>query len=310
MTNAPSPTVSAIPLLPDGWHALSFKVLTGGRLAVVGSNADLQAAWLSDHKQRTVGEAWRLATEGMARVWTLSNDDLIEHAEFPLLEPFPQVEQFPDGRWLVANARSRGSGNARILSKDGAEIRRVELGDGIEHIKIDSEQRIWVGWFDEGVFGNDNWRLPGRKLAPSAHGIAAFDEQGALLEHATLQSIADCYALNVSGSAAWACTYTDFPIWQMANGQEQTWTTPLRGIRALAVAHPHVLAAGGYKEEANRVVLLRLGDSRAEVLDEWRLPFDVGYPADVNMIDGRDDHLHVVRDGQWHRWRVSDCIKR
>ncbi|MGD2132155.1 MAG: hypothetical protein PVI23_05135 [Maricaulaceae bacterium] len=75
------------------------------------------------------------------------DDQLIEGVQFRLLEPFPIVEQFPDGRWLVVNARSMGQGNARILGADGVEERRIELGDGIEHLKIDDQNRVWVGWF-------------------------------------------------------------------------------------------------------------------------------------------------------------------
>jgi hypothetical protein len=150
--------------------------------------------------------------------------------------------------------------------------------------------------------------LPGLKWAPSAHGIAAFDDTGALLEHSTLTSVADCYALNVLNDEAWACTYSDFPIWRMHDGRERNWPTNLRGTRAIAVRYPHVLAAGGYRDEANRVVLLRLENSVSHSLGEWRLPFGVGYPAQVEMIDGRDDELHVVQDHQWHRWRVADFV--
>lgn len=299
-----------IPPLPDGWHPLSFKALAGGQLAIVGANADLLSAFRSDREQRTAGEVWRLATKAAARVWTLDEyAGLIERLEFPLLEPFPSVDEFSDGRWLVVNSRSRGDGNARILSADGTEERRVELGDGIEHVKVDDRQRIWVGWFDEGVFGNDRWRVSGLKWAPSAHGIAAFDDQGAVIHHANLESVADCYALNVVGNTAWACTYTDFPIWQMIEGRERVWTTNLSGTRALAVSNRHVLAAGGYKEATNRAVLLRLNESRAETVGEWRLPFGVGYPSDVSMIDGRGDVLHVVSGDNWFRWRVRDFVK-
>jgi len=67
-----------------------------------------------------------------------------------------------------------------------------------------------------------------------------------------------------------------------------------------------VLAAGGYKDEVNRVVLLRLDDQSVESLGEWRLPFGVGYPVEtISMIDGRDDELHMVSDRQWLRWRVG-----
>lgn len=309
MSVLPSPTTSAVPSLPEGWHVLSFKVLAGPRLAIVGVDADLHAAWQSDRAQKTVGEAWRLAQRSKAKIWWVQDDQLIEGIQFALLQQFPIIEQFPDGRWLVANARSDGQGNTRVFGADGAERQRFELGDGIEHIKIDDEGRIWVGWFDEGVFGNDSWRLPGLKWAPSAHGIAAFDDRGALLTHATLQSIADCYTLNVIGAEAWACTYTDFPLWQMNNGAERVWRTDLAGTRAIAVKQPHVLAAGGYQENANRVVLLKLHERAAETLGEWRLPFEVGYPAQVSLIDGRGDELHVVHGQEWHRWRVSEFVR-
>ncbi|UPT62523.1 MAG: hypothetical protein M0D54_19565 [Hyphomonadaceae bacterium JAD_PAG50586_4] len=307
MSVLPTATTKTLPALPEGWHVLRFKALPGGRLAMLGVNADLYAAWQTDLEQKTVGETRRLATQASARVWMLQEDQLIEAIRFPLLAPFPLIDEFPDGRWLVANSRSDGQGNARVLSADGAEEGRIELGDGIEHIKIDDQKRIWVGWFDEGVFGNRNWRLPGREWAPSAHGIAAFEDRGALLAHATLESVTDCYALNVFGDEAWACTYTDFPIWQMHNGRERTWPTNLRGTRAIAVKYPHVLAAGGYQDDANGVVLLSLQEGESRLPGEWRLPFGADHP--VTMIDGRGDELHLVQGQHWHRWRVADFAR-
>lgn len=304
----PTPTLTTLLPPPEGWHPLTCKLLDGTRLAVLCANVDMPAAWQSDRAQQAIGEPWRLAAGATVRLWTLQDDQLIEGVQFPLLEPFPIVEQFPDGRWLVVNSRSNGKGNARVLGPDGAELQRIELGDCIEHVKIDAQGRSWVGWFDEGVFGNRHWHWPGHKWPPSAHGIAAFDDQGALLTHATLESVADCYALNVFGDEAWTCTYTDFPIWQMKAGKERVWQTDLRGVRAIAVSFPNVVAAGGYQDESNRVVLVRLEEEGARVLAEWRMPFGVGYPSGVTMIDGRNDELHVVQDQQWHRWNVSDFV--
>ena len=301
----PVPTTSMLPPLPEGWHVLKCKLLDGPRLAIIGADVDMLAAWQSAPTQQTAGEPWRLAAKATCKLWMFQDDQLIDGVQFPMLEPFPIVEQFPDGRWLVVNGRSRGNGNARILGPDGAELQRIEVGDGIEHVKIDAQGRIWVGWFDEGVFGNSNWQCPGHKWPPSSHGIAAFDDKGALLSHATL-AMADCYALNVLGDEAWATTYPDFPIWRMKPGQERVWTTSLSGVCAIAVNFPNVLAAGGYQDEANQVVLLRLEEEGARALAKWRLPFDVGLSSGVTMIDGRDDELHVVQDKQWHRWRVAD----
>ncbi|HJS45088.1 MAG TPA: hypothetical protein VJ753_01685 [Rhizomicrobium sp.] len=308
MSNPPDPISSALPALPEGWHILGYETLDGGSLAIVGANKDIHRAWWSDHEGKTVGETRRLAAQATARVWTVEHDVLIEQVQFPLQDPFPMVDQFPDGRWLVANPRSRGTGNARILAADGTESRRIELGDGIEHLKIDAQQRVWVGWFDEGIFGNDNWRLPGHEWAPSAYGIAAFDDHGALLKHATLESMADCYALNVFGNEAWARPYTDFPLWQMNDEQERVWPTSAGGTRAIAVSYPYVLTAGGYQNQANMVFLVELDGQNARQLGKWRLPFGARIPAEVHLLDGRGDKLHVVRDHHWHRWCVRDFV--
>lgn len=279
---------SAIPPRPAGWHALGFKVLAGSRLAVVGADADIRRALRSDNEQalrgeNPAGEAWRLAARATARIWVFDGNDLFDAVSFPLLDALPIIEQFPDGRWLVAHARSDGRGSSRIVGADGIEHRRIELGDGIEHLKIDNRQRIWVGWFDEGVCGNSRWRFSGHKWAPSAYGIAAFDEGGALVNHAaSVGEIMDCYALNVSGDAAWACTYTDFPIWQISDERERIWPTNLSGTTALAVDYPYVLAAGGYEDAANRVVLLRLDHQSVVSLGEWRLPFGGVTPTNLS----------------------------
>lgn len=312
VSDLPPPTVSDIPPLPDGWYLLASKVLSGGRLAIIATDVDYHAAWTSDHAQKTFGESLRATAKATAQVLLLQDGVLYEGIRFPLEQPHPIIEQFPDGRWLVVHARSRGNGNARLLNHNGVEQRRFELGDGIEHAKIDDAGRIWVGWFDEGVFGNNTWRYPGRAWPPSAHGLAAFNDMGELAAHTTLnlESVADCYALNVFGKEAWACTYTDFPISKLGSEGERHWRTGLRGTRAIAVKAPFVLAAGGYSDDGNRVVLLKLDDGAAQTIGEWRLPFDVGYPQQVDLIDARDDELHILSNQKWLRWSVSAFVQR
>jgi hypothetical protein len=185
------------------------------------------------------------------------------------------------------------------------------VGDGINHLQVDHLSRIWVGWFDEGVFGNTEWHYPGLKWPPSAYGIAAFDEHGVLVEHISLESIADCYALNVVGQTAWSCTYTDFPVaCTGGNLGQRIWPTNLRGASAIAVDYPDVLVAGGYSEDGNRIVLLRLAEQDAKVRGEWRLPFEVQERRlQVDFLEGRGDELHVIHDGAWHRWRVRDFLR-
>lgn len=105
MSNTPSPAISNIPPLPVGWHVLTFKVLSGGRLAIVAANADFHAALRSDHEQKTVGESLRVAANATAKILLAQDETLYESVEFRLEQPFPIIEQFPDGRWLIAHAR-------------------------------------------------------------------------------------------------------------------------------------------------------------------------------------------------------------
>jgi hypothetical protein len=299
----------ALPRRQDGWHAIRHAVLADGHLAILQADADLFQADRTDRYHHTVGELCRIAAGARARIDLVSSEQFGEGPRFPLLDPFPVFDRLPDGRWVVASARTLHGENARLLSPDGAEIRRIMLGDGINHLKIDDLSRIWVGWFDEGVFGNTEWRYPGLTWPPSAYGLAAFDEHGVLIEHLSLESIADCYALNVVGQTAWSCTYTDFPISCIGGDVgERNWPTKLVGASAMAVDFPHVVVAGGYNENANRAVLMRLTNDGAEQIGEWRLPFSVDTHLQVDFIDGRGDELHVIKGDAWHCWQVRDFL--
>lgn len=312
MLGAPTPESRklALPKAETGWYGARYQVLADGALAVLRADADLAAAANSDRWQHAVGELARVAAAATARIDLISNNGMSGGPRFRLEYWYSCFDRFPDGRWLVADARTLGDPNARVLAPDGSEVRRIKVGDGINHLKIDSRSRVWVGWFDEGVFGNTEWRVDGLEWPPSAYGIAAFDEHGRVVDHSSLETIADCYALNVAGATAWSCTYTDFPIAHLGgDAGEQVWKTTLDGVSAIAIDSPNVLVAGGYGDAANRALLLRLAQNGAEVIGEWRLPFEVkAQRLAADFMDGRGDELHIVCDDVWHRWTVRDFL--
>jgi hypothetical protein len=314
--SAPSPTSFKVPPLPEGWQVVAYSVLSDGSLAIIGSDADLRHEWRRDAEGRVLGKPLEIAATASARIWVFDGAEMADGPTFPLLTPFPVFDRFPDGRWLIAAARKTAEHELdalldRVLADDGREPTRLQLGDGIMHLKIDRSDRIWVGWFDEGVFGNDHWRVPGLEWPPSAYGLAAFDEAGAALRVSSGASpelqISDCYALNVVGDQAWACTYPGSPISMSNEGTPFIWwPTDLPGsVAALAIEGSHFLAAGGFGDQGNRVILGRLEQGAATVIDEWRLPFAVGYLRGVDVVDARADCVHVVVDGIWHVWRLG-----
>lgn len=199
--SAPEGTTRRIPSLPDGWRVVSYAILSNGDLGILGADVDLSEEW----RLKRRGDPFGKAAGARAAIWIFDGSQLLPGPSFQLLSPLPAFDRFPDGRWLVAAVRS-DEANGRILGPDGDERNRIRLGDGIMHMQIDETGLIWVGWFDEGVFGNEGWRTPGRKWPPSGFGLAAFSEKGELTSWAADppkgSEIADCYALNVAGEQA------------------------------------------------------------------------------------------------------------
>jgi hypothetical protein len=115
------------------------------------------------------------------------------------------VQPMGDG-WLVAEARG---GLARVFDSRGNLDRKLDLGDAIEHVNTTPDGDIWVGYFDEGVFGS----------GIGSEGLVCFDPTGTpifrYMEFAKqhgLPFISDCYTLNVVGSSVYVSYYTDFPL--------------------------------------------------------------------------------------------------
>src|SRR5258708_10128403 len=101
---------------------------------------------------------------------------------FGLTANFPKIEMLPGGEILVVASRCfrnpDGSHemNAKVYGPDGKENREFLLGDGISHIQTNSEGRIWVGYFDEGIFSNFGWQYPGGPFV--AAGLSCFAKSG------------------------------------------------------------------------------------------------------------------------------------
>ena len=72
------------------------------------------------------------------------------------------VQPMPGGKFLVAGARCRWrpggpDRNAVLYDTDGQAVSEHVLGDGIAHVLADSTGQVWVGYFDEGIYGNYGW---------------------------------------------------------------------------------------------------------------------------------------------------------
>jgi hypothetical protein len=234
-------------------------------------------------------------------------------AEMPLAHA--TVQPLPGGRFLAVGARCRWrpegpDSNALVYGPDGAVVAEYTLGDGIEDVFTTPSGNAWVGYFDEGVYGNYGWGGPGPEPLGSC-GLARFGpdgEQDWRFSPDNTEPIDDCYALNVTGETAWACYYSDFPVVRVEDGEVTAWRNDLaRGAKSLIVDGRRVGMAAGYRPVRDRLVIGELGDSGLRDAGRYRLVLPEGQPLpdDVRMV-GRGPDLHVFHNTDWYLLSLTD----
>jgi len=284
--------ISCLPAPPPGWHDYDYEVLDDGRLVLVRVNIDV--ASVSPHDRARV---WPKARLRLSCFDGVTESDVLELAAVP----WPKVDKLPDGRWLVVASRCAwNQRNVSIFNPDGSRAENFAVGDGVGPIVCLPDGRLWVGYIDQGVFGDP------RRKHPASSGLAAFDINGACVGRFVHQeyAICDCYALGATGTVVWACTYTDFPIIRIDGDGIRLWDNSIDGAFAIAANDTHVILAGGYHPDANRLVLLRLEGRNAVPVDEFRLATDDGKIAWA----GRNGIMHATVGREWLQIRIDDWL--
>ena len=316
------PSRTALPKTP-GWFDVAYSVCADGNLWRLQASIDVVATLIA--RSARLEERGRANPFGPlnevfppldvhARITTAAGEAVTK--AFAPVSPIPCFARLADGRWILADRRCEiGSDNAQLLSPDGASIRNICLGDGIEHLQCDESGGIWVGYFDEGVFGNFGWGDQGGEPPLGASGLVRFNDRGEISWRFPASSsfesqIHDCYALNVGDGSAWVCAYSEFAIQHVDRScAVRAWTNQVSGAKALAVDGDRLVLVGGYEWAASRVALLRLGAQAAEGFVELEIdpPFRRTDPA--SLLVGRNDVVHLVQDGTWMSFSVADVAQ-
>jgi hypothetical protein len=169
------------------------------------------------------------------------------------------------------------------------------LGDGIENVFVDDRGRIWVSYFDEGIFGNFGWGHPGPAPIGSA-GVVCFARNGRKiweLSEADAGSMADCYAMNVSGASAAIYFYTDFPLCKISADFELAfWKTELRGCHTFAISERSVLFSAQYDDRPDTVYFSTLGEGRLNEPVQLTLTLPGGAALPQGKLIGRGRRMY------------------
>lgn len=266
-----------------------------------------QPGWASFPKTQTEGE--------YSAIFSIYGPHGVEEFQLPSLRAtLPKIQVYPNGEILVVAPRCRRFPdgtfelNAKVYDSSGALRREFLLGDGIQHVQIDGKGNTWVGYFDEGIYGNFGWGHPNGPVGSA--GLTCFNNIGEKLwgfqPPAGFDVISDCYALNVSKDGVWTYYYTGFPLVRIDSGWKvRAWKTQTAGGREFAVRGKQVLFFGGYRQQRNDCKLLRLSDETAELVGEVKLLL----PSDVDLaksiVIGRDDKLHVFSSDDWYVFSIA-----
>ncbi|WP_223279953.1 hypothetical protein [Streptomyces sp. SDr-06] len=123
---------------------------------------------------------------------------------------------------------------------------------------------------------------------------------------AGIPGLFDCYALNVSGTTAWACPYTDFPFVEIRPDRHvRVWSNQVRGAKAVAVHGERVAFCGGYGEELDRLAHGELTETSVEPTDVGLLTLpDCRLPGPRRAV-GRGSRIYVQAE-PFTAWGVFD----
>ncbi|MFD7975347.1 hypothetical protein [Streptomyces sp. NPDC059071] len=211
---------------------------------------------------------------------------------------WPHLDRLPDGRYVVAASRARRYEDAhqvQVFDALGRETSSFSVGDAIEHLLVDEAGDVWVGHFDENPAGIRRWSATGR-LAWSSDG-------------ARIPGLFDCYALNMSGTAAWACPYTDFPLVeirpQRTDRPVRVWANRIRGAHAVAVHGERVAFYGGYGEERDRLAFGELAATSVEPTDVGLLTLPDGSAPGRRRVVSRGSRIYVQAE-PFTAWGLFD----
>lgn len=308
------------PWLDLAHHLVGFDLVSFS----VGPTGDLYAlavAAPAEYRERDIYNARRVTLRTDRphdfRILRYGGSDMIRYALQEQRWNFHHVQPLPPDELLLVGARSRRytdgtfDRNAKVFAPDGVLKREFLLGDGIKEIQATGDGRIWVCYYDEGIFGNFGWKKP-----VGASGFVQWDRQGKrLYEFVSPNGFsppADGYALNVpSDTEMWCCYYTDFPLVRMCSENiDAVWRSPVHGSDGFAIWRDYVLFRGGYINR-DQFFLLQIGnDGNLQHRLTFRIADERGNTLEIVRISARGNQIFVLVEQQVFRLEVSEVISR
>ncbi|WP_171182360.1 hypothetical protein [Ruegeria sp. HKCCD8929] len=303
-------SVETLALQSGGVSIVGTSVDPCGNALVLTANKDDQAK-ASEKETRGIGIFPKSRSPSdLAFSLTVQRDAGAETISLPPLNiTFPYFDLFSDGGCLLVGARSSWRSesdfdlNGALIGRGTKTAKRVCFGDGIEGVGIDNLDRIWVSYFDEGVFGNFGWSHPG-PIGLGAGGINCFDREGKLLwqhnnEDAS-EHIDDCYAMNVSSSGVWFYFYSAFKVARVTEDfSVEYFETSIGGANSFVTDGHRFVFSSQYREPTTTFHATNLYKGKLVHRRKLSLILPEGTSPDQIRMTARGEKLHVFSDRHW-----------
>ncbi len=307
------------------WEPISVETLAlpGGRGSIVGTSVDSVGNALvltsnkDDQAKASATETRGLgifpqsrARSNLAFSLSVHSDAGVETINLPAMSiTFPHFDLFSDGGCVLVGSRSSWRSkndfdlNGALVERRTKVAKLVCFGDGIAAVGIDRTDRIWISYFDEGVYGNYGWSHPG-PTGLGAGGINCFDRTGELLwqhnrEDAT-EHIDDCYAMNVSPLGVWFYFYTAFKVARVTEDfSVEYFESPISGSHCFVTDGQRFVFSSQYREPATTFHATNLHKGKLVHRRKISLILPEGINADQIKMTARGDKLHVFSGKKW-----------
>lgn len=226
----------------------------------------------------------------------------------PLDLSFPMVDIFSDGSIVIVGGRCQWRDkedfdlNGVIVDPQTRMTSRFLVGDGVQDIGVDGDDRIWVSYFDEGIYGNFGWGCPGHPEPVGQSGLNCFERTGNIVWRfaSDARFINDCYALNVTAHETRFYYYSDFELGTVSKGFDVKFQkTGIAGSHAFAIFDDTALFTAQYREPQDIVTLVRMNTINKALKYRFRAPS--GAALSQGRFIGRGHMLYYITASDWYR---------
>ena len=231
---------------------------------------------------------------------------------------FPTFDIFRDGRIFVADSRCSWRSkndfdrNGFPFDAQGKLKTQILVGDGVKELFVDDAERVWVSYFDEGIFGNNGWGQRGAEPV-GASGLNVFSSNSEILWRYIPPTenlrIDDCYSLNVFDRGAYIYSYSAFPVCKIDEQYSvKSWKTDLAGCTNLVVFDNYVLLRSAYGDQRNVAYFGCCEAGALRIINKIELTLPPGSQVGNGQFVSRGASIYYFDDEAWFRGDIKSLV--